>query len=342
MRECRFASDNTSGVHPRILEALARANTGAALPYGDDPWTQQAENRFKTLFGEDIAVFLVPLGTGANTLALKTMARSWDAVLCSDLAHTYTTESGAVEAIVGCKMHPLSSVQGKIRAEDIPLCLTEKGSPHHNQPRVVALAQPTEVGTVYTEEEIRNIVQVAHDNGLFVHMDGARIANAAVALGKPVRCFTKDLGVDALSFGGTKNGMLSGEAVIFFNTAFTRDFPTIRKQCLQLTSKMRFWAAQFLEYFTDDLWLQNAAHANAMARLLERLLGDIPQVSLAYPVETNGIFAFFKPEYSARLQEEYTFYEVDAKEHIVRWMMSFDTTEEEVRHFAQAVRKAVN
>lgn len=341
MLEYRFASDNTSGVHARILEALARANTGAALPYGDDFWTQQAETCFKTLFGEDIAVFLVPLGTGANILALKSMARSWDAVLCSELAHSYTTESGAVEAIVGCKMYPLPSSLGKIRAEDILPYLVEKGSPHHNQPRVVALTQPTEVGTVYTEEEIRSIVQVAHAHGLYVHMDGARIANAAVALGKSVRSFTKDLGVDALSFGGTKNGMLSGEAVVFFNTAFTSDFPTIRKQCLQLTSKMRFWAAQFLEYFRNDLWLQNAAHANAMARLLAHLLKEIPQVSLAYPVETNGVFAYFKPEYSTQLQKEYAFYEVDAKEHIVRWMMSFDTTEEQVRQFAQAVRRIV-
>ena len=206
--DCTFASDNTSGVHPKVMEALNKANVGAAEPYGDDPWTAEAEGCFKALFGDDVDVFLVPLGTGANVLGFNRMIRSWHSILCSDMAHTHTSESGAVEAVVGCKMTPIPSVHGKISAGALSAYLTDMGSPHHSQPGLVALTQSTEVATVYTPEEIKAIVDVAHANGLFVHMDGARIANAAVALGCDVRSFTKDLGVDMMSFGGTKNGMM--------------------------------------------------------------------------------------------------------------------------------------
>ena len=221
--DCTFSSDNTSGVHPKVMEALNKANVGAAEPYGDDPWTAEAEGCFKALFGDDVDVFLVPLGTGANVLGFNRMIRSWHSVLCSDMAHTHTSESGAVEAIVGCKMTPLPSVHGKISAGALSAYLTDMGSPHHNQPGLVALTQSTEVATVYTPEEIKAIVDVAHANGLYVHMDGARIANAAVALGCDVRSFTKDLGVDMMSFGGTKNGMMMAESVVVFNKDFVRE-----------------------------------------------------------------------------------------------------------------------
>lgn len=230
--DCTFASDNTSGVHPKVMEALNKANVGAAEPYGDDPWTAEAEGCFKALFGDDVDVFLVPLGTGANVLGFNRMIRSWHSILCSDMAHTHTSESGAVEAVVGCKMTPIPSVHGKISAGALSAYLTDMGSPHHSQPGLVALTQSTEVATVYTPEEIKAIVDVAHANGLFVHMDGARIANAAVALGCDVRSFTKDLGVDMMSFGGTKNGMMMAESVVVFNKDFVRDFVTLRKQNL--------------------------------------------------------------------------------------------------------------
>ncbi len=335
--DATFASDNTSGVHPNVMEALNRANVGAAVPYGDDPWTAEAERRFKTLFGEDVDVFLVPLGTGANVLGFNRMIRSWNAVLCSDMAHTHTSESGAVEAVVGCKMLPVPSVHGKIAAESLHAHLGALGDMHHSQPGLVALTQSTEVATVYTPDEIRAIVEVAHANGLYVHMDGARIANAVVALGRDVRSVTRDLGVDMMSFGGTKNGMMMAESVVIFNKAFVRDFATLRKQNLLLASKMRFIAAQYIAYFENDLWLDNARHANAMARLLGALVADMPHVELAHPVDTNGVFVNMKPEHIARLQEDYLFHEVDPVAHTVRWMLSFNTTEEQVRAFAKAV-----
>ncbi len=335
--DCTFASDNTSGAHPKVMEALLRANSGPAEPYGDDPWTAEAEASFRRLFGDDARVFLVPLGTGANVLGFNSMVRSWQAILCSDMAHTHTTESGAVEAIVGCKMLPLPSVHGKIKPEDLLPHFAALGDAHHNQPRLVALTQATEVGTVYTPEEIRAIADLAHAHGLYVHMDGARIANAVAALGCDVRTLTRDAGVDVMSFGGTKNGLMMAESVVIFNQDFARDFPTLRKQNLLLASKMRFLAAQYVAYFTDDLWLENARHANAMARLLADLVADMPHVTLAHPVDTNGVFVNLSPERSAKLQERYLFHEVDPVAHTVRWMLSFNTTEEQVRAFAKAV-----
>lgn len=334
-----FDSDNTSGVHPRIMDALNRANVGAACPYGDDPWTAEAVECFKSRFGDDIDVFFVPLGTGANVLGFNSMLRSWNAILCSDMAHTHTTESGAVEAVIGCKMIPIPSVHGKIMAEDIPPRLHTLGSQHQSQPRVVALTQATEVATLYTVEEIRAITDTAHRHGLFVHMDGARIANATAALGDNVRALTRDLGVDVLTFGGTKNGMMMGEAVVFFNRECARDFMTMRKQCLQLASKMRFFSAQFIEYFKDDLWLENARHANSMARLLADSVADLPHVTLAHPVEINGVFANMQPEHIAALQQDYAFHEVDPVAHTVRWMLSFNTSEEQVMTFVEAIKK---
>lgn len=334
---CMFASDNTSGIHPRILEAMASANEGAALPYGDDPWTAEAEACFRSLFGDDIEVFLVPLGTGANTLSFNSMVRSWNAVICSDMAHTLTTESGAIEAIVGCKMLPVPSVHGKIDPAAVESCLDVLGDPHHNQPRLVALTQATEVGTLYTPDEIRALCDTAHRNGLLVHVDGARIANAVAAQGGDARALTRDLGVDVMSFGGTKNGMMMGEAVLFFNRDFADGFGTLRKQCLQLHSKMRFLAAQYVAYFRDGLWLENARHANAMARLMAELVADMPHVSLAHPVETNGVFANMRPEDISRLQEQYAFYEVDPVAHTVRWMFSFNTQKEDVYALAEAL-----
>lgn len=334
MTVCTFASDNTSGVHPRILQAMERANSGAAKPYGDDPWTAKAEAAFRKLFGDDIDVFLVMLGTGANTLGLRSMTRPWESIVCSNSAHTHTTESGAVEALTGCKMIPLPSVHGKIRAQDILEPLKARGSAHNPQPRVLALTQATEVATLYQIDELREICDLAHKNGLLVHMDGARIANATAALGGDVRKLTCEVGVDMLSFGGTKNGMLCGEAVVIFNRALAQNFLTQRKQCLQLHSKMRFLAAQFLEYFQDDLWLENARHANAMAARLAKHIEAMPHVSLAHPVEANGVFANLQAQHIAALQEKYYFYEVDSVHHTVRWMLSYDTTPEQVDQFA--------
>lgn len=267
------------------------------------------------------------------------MIRSWHSILCSDMAHTHTSESGAVEAVVGCKMTPIPSVHGKISAGALSAYLTDMGSPHHSQPGLVALTQSTEVSTVYTPEEIKAIVDVAHANGLFVHMDGARIANAAVALGCDVRSFTKDLGVDMMSFGGTKNGMMMAESVVVFNKDFVRDFVTLRKQNLQLASKMRFLAAQYIAYFKDGLWLENARHANNMARLLADLISGMPHVELAHPVESNGVFVNMKPEHIAALQRQYMFHEVEPSAHTVRWMLSFNTSEEQVRTFARPDRR---
>src|SRR6202167_6802159 len=273
-----FASNNNAGVHPEVLEAVARANQGHVVAYGDDPCTSSAVKKFEEHFGPDIAVFFTFNGTGANVLSLQALTRSFQSVLCSDYAHIYTDECGAPEKHTGCKLIPLPQEDGKITLESIRHAYHGIGDEHHSQPRVISITQSTEMGTVYQPQEIRVLAQFAHENGMFLHMDGARIANAAASLGETLRGVTRDLGVDVLSFGGTKNGILGGEAVVFFQPALGEDFLFLRKQGMQLASKMRFIAAQFEALLTDDLWRRSAEHANHMARLLEKELSRIPEI----------------------------------------------------------------
>jgi threonine aldolase len=336
-----FASDNNAGVHPEILEAIARANQGHVVAYGDDPYTRSAIAKFEEHFGPGIDVFFTFNGTGANVLGLQALNRPYHAVLCSEYAHIYTDECGAPEKHTGCKLIPLPHENGKITLDSVRHAYHGIGDQHHVQARVISITQSTEMGTVYQPEEIQALASFAHENSMFLHMDGARIANAAASLGQTLRQATRDLGVDVLSFGGTKNGIMGGEAVVFFNRALSPDFLYLRKQGMQLASKMRFIAAQFEALLTNDLWRRNAGHANRMARLLESELRRIPEVKVVWKVEANGVFAQIPRHAVDKIKARYFFYMWIEEECIVRWMCSFDTTEEDVKDFAQVVAEAV-
>jgi threonine aldolase len=336
-----FASDNNAGVHSEVLEAISNANQGHVVAYGNDSYTRAAIQKFEEHFGSDIAVFFSFNGTGANVLGLQALTRSFHSVLCSDYAHIYTDECGAPEKHTGCKLIPLPQQNGKVTLEAVRHAYHGIGDEHHSQPRVLSITQSTEMGTVYQPEEIQALAQFAHEHGMFLHMDGARIANAAASLGQTLRQATRDPGVDVLSFGGTKNGILGGEAVVFFHPEQSSEFLFLRKQSMQLASKMRFIAAQFEALLTNDLWLRNATHANRMARLLEAEVSRIPGVKVVWKVEANGVFAQIPHQAIERVKKSYFFYTWMEEESIVRWMCSFDTTEEDIRGFAKAIAEAV-
>ncbi len=336
-----FASDNNAGVHPEILEAIARANDGHVIAYGDDRYTRSAVAKFEEHFGSGIEVFFTFNGTGANVLGLQALMRPYQAVLCSDYAHIYTDECGAPEKHLGSKLIPLAHEHGKISLDSVRHAYHGIGDQHHVQAKVISITQATEMGTVYQPEEVQALARFAHEHDMFLHMDGARIANAAAGLGQTLRQATRDLGVDVLSFGGTKNGIMGGEAVVFFNPALGADFLYLRKQGMQLASKMRFIAAQFEALLTDDLWRRSAEHANRMAKVLEAEVRKIPQVRVVWKVEANGVFAQIPRHAIEKIKERYFFYPWIEDEGIVRWMCSFDTTEEDVREFANCVAEAV-
>jgi threonine aldolase len=336
-----FASDNNAGVHQEILEAIAWANQGHVVAYGDDPHTRSAIKKFEEHFGPDIAVFFTFNGTGANVLSLQALTKSFQSVLCSAYAHIYTDECGAPEKHTGCKLIPLPQQDGKISLESLRHAYHGIGDEHHSQPRVISITQSTEMGTVYQPEEIQALARFAHEHDMFLHVDGARIANAAASLGQTLRQATRDLGVDVLSFGGTKNGILGGEAVVFFQPGLSRDFLYLRKQSMQLASKMRFIAAQFEALLTNDLWRHSAEHANRMARLLEKEISKIQGIKVVWKVEANGVFAQIPRHSIDKIKQRYFFYMWMEEESIVRWMCSFDTTEDDIRDFAQVVAEAV-
>jgi threonine aldolase len=336
-----FASDNNAGVHPEILEGVARVNQGHVVAYGDDDYTRSAVRKFEEHFGPDIAVFFTFNGTGANVLSLQALTRSFHSVLCSDYAHIYTDECGAPEKHTGCKLIPLPHQVGKITLDSVRHAYHGIGDEHHAQPRGISITQSTEMGTVYQPGEIKALADFAHERDMFLHMDGARLANAAVSLGQTLRQATRDLGVDVLSFGGTKNGILGGEAVVFFHPEQGQDFLYLRKQSMQLASKMRFIAAQFEALLTNDLWKRSAEHSNRMARVLERESIRIPEVKVIWKVEANGVFVQIPRHAIERIKQQYFFYTWIEEESIVRWMCSFDTTEEDIRQFVEVVAAAV-
>jgi threonine aldolase len=336
-----FASDNNAGVHPAILRAISEVNQGHVVGYGDDPYTQHTLHTFQRHFGPRIAVFPVFNGTAANVLSLAALSDSYNAVICGEAAHVYVDECGAPEKFTGCKLIPIATTDGKLTVEAVQRAYHGIGDQHHVQPRVISITQATEVGTVYQPGEIKALARFAHKRGMYLHVDGARIANAAASLGLSLRQTTRDLGVDILSFGGTKNGAMGAEAVVFFDEKLAGNFRFLRKQGMQLASKMRFISAQFDALFSNDLWLKNARHANRMAKLLERSVRAIPQVRIVYPVEANGVFAQIPGHAIAKLQKRYFFYVWDEEASVVRWMCSFDTTKEDVARFAAFLAKAV-
>lgn len=336
-----FASDNNAGVHPLILKALEEANQGYTKAYGDDPYTEAAIRKFREHFGENIDVYFLFNGTGANVLGLKAVTESFQAVICPASAHINTDECGAPERFTGCKLLTVPTPDGKLYPGQIQNYLGAIGNQHHNQPRVISISESTELGTVYTPAEIRALAKFAHENGMLLHMDGARIANAAASLKLGLQDLTADAGVDILSFGGTKNGMIFGEAVVFFNRELGRDFMYIRKQGMQLMSKMRFMAAQFIALFTNDLWLSNAQTANRMAGKLAQELAQIPQIKVTQKVEANAVFAIIPPQYIPVLQARYFFYVWNEQTSEVRLMTAFDTTEAEIMDFIKLIKETI-
>jgi threonine aldolase len=336
-----FASDNNAVIHPEVLAAIERANRGHAVGYGKDRNTESAVAKFQEEFGDDVAVFCVFNGTAANVLSLQALTRSYEAVLCPELSHIYVDECGAPEKFTGCKLVPLPAPDGKLTIETVERAYHGIGDQHHVQPRVISITQSTEMGTIYKTHEVQELARFAHDRKMFLHMDGARISNAAAAQRLSLRQATRDLGVDVLSFGGTKNGLMGVEAVVFFRPELAQNFLFVRKQGMQLASKMRFLSVQMEALLTDRLWHRNADHANRMARLLESEVKGIPGVRIVYPVEANGVFAQIPHAAIQKIQERYFFYVWSEEEAVVRWMCSFDTTEEDVREFVRFVRETV-
>ena len=341
MSKRSFASDNNAGVHPEVIDAIKTANDGHVVAYGSDPITARAMELFQKHFGGDVAVYFVFGGTGANVLGLKAITQPHHAIFCADTAHVNVDECGAPEKFTGCKLITIPTPDGKLRVEQIKPLLHGIGVEHHVQPRVITISQATEMGTVYTRDELQTLADFAHHNGLLLHVDGARLSNAAVALDASLKEITADAGVDVLSFGGTKNGMMYGEAVVFFDKARASDFKYIRKQGMHLPSKMRFISAQFEALLAGDLWRRGAAHANRMAQLLGSELAKVPKIKLTQPVETNGVFATIPKEYIPALQEKYFFYVWDDAISEVRLMASFDTSEDDIHDFIDFVKETV-
>lgn len=336
-----FASDNYAGVHPDVLAAVAEANVGHEPAYGGDAWSARAVERFRELLGEHVEAFFAFNGTGANVTGLQTMLRPWQGTICAWSAHINVDEGGAPERFLAGKLITTATPDGKLTPELVRSVYFGKGVEHHVQPRVVSITQSTEVGTLYSPDEVRALADTAHEMEMYLHVDGARISNAAASLGGDVRSFTTDAGVDVMTFGGTKNGTLGGEAVIIFRPELATDYLFIRKQAMQLNSKMRFVAAQFLALLSDDLWLHNARHSNAMAQRLYAGVRDVPGVRVTQRVQANSVFAALPPAAIPVLQEHTNFYVWDEKIHEVRWMCAWDTTEEDVDTFVSVVQDVV-
>jgi threonine aldolase len=336
-----LASDNWAGIHPEVLSAIAAVNAGHVPSYGHDVHTAAAKEKLRAHFGESAEIFFVFSGTGANVLSLQTMALPFNAVICSDTAHIFTSECGAAEKHVGCKLLSVPTSDGKIDRDGISRHLVRFGDDHAVQPSAVSLTQATEYGTVYSPDEIQMISSFVHEHGLRLHMDGARLANAAAGLGVSLLDITGNAGVDVLSFGGTKNGMIAGEVVIFFDPELARNFAYRRMQGMQLSSKMRFIAAQFDALFTDDLWLRSARHANRMATLLGQGIASLPGCRLTQQVQANEVFAVIPREHIAALQNISFFHIWEESISEARFVTSFDTAEEDVNDFLAGARRVL-
>ncbi|MDH6235325.1 low specificity L-threonine aldolase [Cryobacterium sp. CG_9.6] len=340
-----FASDNYSGIHPEILEAIVQANGAHQVAYGEDVYTSRLKDVLVGHFGEGIEAFPVFNGTGANIIGLQSMLPRWGAVICTANAHINTDEGGAPEYVGGFKLLPVSTPDGKLTPALIDQEAWGWGDEHRAQPLVVSITQSTEFGTVYTVDEVRAIADHAHKNGMTLHMDGARISNAAASLGVPLRAFTRDAGVDVLSFGGTKNGMMLGECIVVLNPAASTGLKYLRKTNMHLSSKMRFISAQFVALLSNDLWLRNASHANAMAQRLRGALeagiadGSVPNIAFTQTTQVNAIFAILPPGVADRLRESFRFYDWDAHTGEVRWMCGYDTREEDIDAFVAALKR---
>ena len=332
-----FASDNYAGIHPEILAAMAKVNHGHQPAYGADEVTAELEARMREHFGDQAQVFPVFNGTGANVVALQSLTRRWEAVICAQTAHINVDEGGAPEKVAGLKLWTVPTSDGKLTPELIATQVFDTGFVHRAQQAVVTITQSTEMGTVYSPAEIKAIADYCHGQGLTLHLDGARISNAAASLGVPFRAFTTDVGVDIVSFGGTKIGAMLSEAVVVLNPEYAAAVPFVRKTYMQLASKMRFISAQLIALLENDLWLRNATHANAMAARLAEGVRSIPGVSITQPVQANAVFAVLPTAVTERLQEDFHFYVWNHQTGEVRWMCAWDTTEDDIDTFVAAI-----
>jgi threonine aldolase len=333
-----FASDNNAGVHPEVIKEVIAANAGHAVGYGSDVCTERAEALFRKEFGKSSEVFFVFNGTAANVLGLSGITRSWNSVITAFSAHIEQDECGAPEKFMGCKVLTVDTNDGKIDAQMLERHMHGIDFEHHSQPKVISITQATEMGTVYSVPEIMAISKYAHQNNMLLHMDGARISNAAVSLDLPFKAFTTDAGVDVLSFGGTKNCMMYGEAVVFLKPGLSDNFKYIRKQGMQLASKMRFVSSQYIALFNNELWKRCASHSNSMAQLLYKKVKDIKGIKITQKVQSNGVFVFLPHDVAENLRKEYFFYPWDEKKSEYRWMTSWDTTEEDIENFVRLLK----
>ena len=334
-----FASDNYAGAHPQVLDALASVNAGHQSAYGADVVTAQATDMVRDLFGAQADFYPVFNGTGANVVALQSVTSRWQSVIASATAHIHADEGGAPEVVAGIKLWTVPTADGKLRPDDVQGQCFDMEFVHRSQPGAVSITQSTEMGTVYSPDEVAAIAQVAHANGLAVHMDGARLSNAAASLGVPVRAFTTDAGVDLVSFGLTKNGAMIAESVVVVDSQRVQGIDFLRKTSMQLSSKMRFLSAQYVALLTDDLWLTSAGHSNSMARRLESAVRDIPGVRITQEVQANAVFAVLPAEVTAALQDRFHFYTWNQATGEVRWMCAWDTTPDDVDAFAAAIQE---
>lgn len=339
-----LASDNFSGVHPTIMTALQKANEGHAMAYGSDPWTDKFNEAIRHTFGPSAEGFIVFNGTAANTCTLKHVIAPWQAVICPQSAHIWTDECGAPQANAGCSLLPVRGEKGKIAPEQCAALLHAKGNQHHAQPAVLSITQSTELGTVYTLNEMRALATFAKTQGLLFHVDGARLCNAAATLNTSLKALTADLGVDVLSFGGTKNGLMGADAIVFLKKGLAENFSYVRKQSMQLASKMRFLSAQMVALLEADLWLANARHANAMAKLLEtHLRRSFPKLPILYPVEANAVFVQLPSlQILQQLQKKSFFWIWDQDKAVARWMTSWDTEPAFIEAFVQELGDCLN
>jgi len=336
-----FGSDNHSGVHPEILESMENVNVGFAIAYGDDEYTKRAKEKFYEHFGRGIDVYFLYNGTATNILGLKAVVDSFNSIICAETAHLNVHECCGPEKFIGCKLTTIKTDDGKLTVEKIRPYIAGFGDPHVAQPKVISITQPTELGTIYSIKEIKNLADFCHKNKMLLHIDGARLSNAAATLNLSFKEITKNVGVDLLSFGGTKNGMMFGEAVVFFDKKLSKNFEYIRKQGMQLASKMRYISAQFEAFLSNDLWLKNAKHANNMAKLLGDNLKNIPEIKVTQKVEGNAVFVMIPKEYISTIQNKYFFHIFDEINSVARFMCSYNTSQEDVIDLANTIANTV-
>lgn len=333
-----FGSDNHSGVHPTILNAISEANKDHVIAYGDDPYTEKVSQKIKQLFGEQADFFPMFNGTGANICALRACVQPFHAIIAPETGHIFVDECGSPEWLTGAAVKSVSTPDGKVKPGMLHSFFHNFGFEHHSQPKVLYISQLSELGTAYTINEIKALAELLHQQNMYLHMDGARIANAAATLGVALKEITSEAGVDILSFGGTKNGMMMGESVITFRPELAENMKYIRKQSTQLYSKMRFCSAQFLAYLEHDLWLQNASHSNKMAQILRTELEKVSSIQFTQQTDGNILIMKMEPDMIEKLLQKHFFYIWDEMTHEIRLVTSWDTTEEDVFSFVNDVK----